>query len=744
MPTTGSASTGISGGRTRAAFLLPCLLLAWLTCLLPAARAAEPAAPELVVTDIFVDARADVDAAFLADGGRELAARAAGRLPQLLAGNSGWRVHADFLADPARDVGALAQAGERVYVRGVVTRADIRKTVFYGGLQVWTFSLGLRLEFFDIRSGQVWFGQDATVRIPLETAAEPDRATRLQQFSDALDLALETAATRSGSHYRPGSLEAVGTALEADGLLLLDRGTRQGLTVGAAGELIQGASRWLLRVQEAEGDWCTARVLAGNTSDAPPLRQPVRFSGVNGLLAAEGPPLAVAGAALPAAGQLDEWFDVDPATLGQWLHDALVDSRAFPMLPPLLAGSSSGAELAAAFFRAQSVFSAAGDVRQDEIVGHRSLPQALARLVVTHAGITQSRRLGYEARTLRLGLLLEIYDRRTHEVLLSLPHQASRVEKHNETYRQADLGAAWRELARSALGELARQAAAAWRPAGRDLTVTGVAGETVVLDGKAAVGERGLLLRPGEPVLDRQGRTLARRMRQIGLCEVRTARPRLEAERTVGDGVTAPAAGDLLRLPAWSARPNTRIRHVQAGGPKVDPAWTPDTLQVALWAHQAMGAGRFNMLAPEALAAEVAAAEVALAGGEFVARPLGEILLNDSPEPQILVDVRVGLARTEREATQYKATLGFTTGVELSFFSPAGEPLPLFVDAAGNPTHQRKKAWTLTEHQVLVEGQVVQGVPEAEYPELLDACLRTCLEELGKELGGGPAKGGGS
>lgn len=729
-------------GRRRAAFLL---LGLWLALALPVALAQPPETPEVVVTEIFVDARADVDAAFLADGGRGLAAAATSRLPGLLAANPGWRVHADFLADPAHDVGALAQAGERVYVRGVITRADIRKTVYYGGLQLWTFSLGLRLEFFDIRSGQVWFGQDVTVRVPVETAVEPDRATRLQQFSDALDHALETVAARSGKAYRPGSLEAVATARDADGALVLDRGTRQGLSVGATGEINQEGRRWLLRVVEAEEAWCLARVLAASTEDATPEGASVRFSGVNGLLAQVGPPVAVAGAALPPAQRLDASFEVDPATLGQWLHDALVDSQAFPMLPPLLAGSSSGAELAAAFFRAQSVFSAAGDVRQDEIIGHRSLPQVLARLVVTHAETTASRRLGYEARTLRLGLLLELYDRRTHEVLLSRTHEGTRVEKHNETYRQVDVGAAWRELARTSLGELARQAAAAWHPAGRELAVTAVTPEArLLLAGEAAAGERGLLARPGADVLDRAGTKVARRRQDYGVGEVRSAGPRVEAEATLTDGRSTPAVGDLLRLPAWRPRPNTRIRSVLVGGPKVEAGWLPDTVQVALWAHQALGGGPFNMLAPEALAGEVAAAEVALAGGEFSARPVGEILLNEAPQPRILVDVRVGLGRTERESTGYKARLTFTTGVELSFFGPQGEPLLLFVDGAGNPTHLRKKAWSLTENQVLAEGKVVQGVPEEEFPDLLDSCLRTCLEELGKELGGGPAKGGGS
>ncbi|MDP2361696.1 MAG: hypothetical protein Q8O14_13265 [bacterium] len=702
----------------------------------------EPVGPEIVVTDVIMDDRADVDAAFLADGGRELAAAAGSRLVALLAANPGWRVHPDFLEHPANDLRALEQGRDRIYARGVTTRADIRQTRYWGDRRLWTFTVGLRLEFFDIRSGQVWFGQDATVRVPVETAVELDRGERTRQFTDAFNLALETAAALAGRNYRPGSVEAVATRRMADGLYAVDRGSRHGLPPGATGEMQRGAERWLLRLEEVESAYSLARVTAGSTTEAPPAGLVVRFSGVNGLLALEGPQLAVAGAALPAAGELDECFDVDSATLGQWLHDALVDTRAFNLLPPLLAAGEAPSELSAAFFRAQSVFSAVGDLRHDEIVGHRSLPQVLARLVVTHADLTRAVRLGYEARILRLGLLLEIYDRRTHEVLLSQALEGTRREKHSEQYRQTDLVAAWRELARSTTADLARQAAAAWRPAGRELEVAGVdAKGGILLKGDAVPGERGRLLRPGEVLLDRRGEALARRLAPYGIAELESGRPDPRARLALSDGRTLPQPGDRLLLPAAAPRPGARIRHVEIGGEKVQADWHPGERRVTLWAHQALGAsGRFNMLAPAALAAEAAAAEVALAGGEFRAVDLDEILLAEEPQPQVLVDLRVGLGRWERTAGPYKADLVFTTGAELAFFNATGEPLLLFTDGGGSATHIRKKAWTLTEQQVLAEGRVVQGVTEEEYGDRLDACLRVCLEKLGEEIRGGAGR----
>jgi len=706
------------------------------------ASATEAAVPEVVVTDLFVDARADVDAAFLADGGRELAAEAAARLPGLLAANPGWRVHPDFLAEPARGVGGLEAAGERVWCRGVLTRVDEAETGLFGGLRLLTYSVGLRLEFFDIRSGQIWFGQGVTARLPVEAATTPDGETRRGFFREALDAALLEAAARAGRAYRPGSLEARVLEVEADGLLLLDRGTGDGLSPGAGGEVQEGGTRWLVRVQEAESGWCRARVLASSGTGSPAAGAPARFTGVNGLLAVDGPPVAVAGVVLPDGGRMDGAFDSDAATLGQWLHDALVDTRAFQLLPPLLAGSGSGSELAAAFFRAQSLFSAVGDTRQDEIIGHRSLPQLLARVVVTHAGQTSSTRLGYEARVLRLGLLLEIYDRRTHEVLLSQVHEALRVEKHHEDYRRADLGAAWRDLARDGMKELARLASAGWNPGGRELAVTALEPDgRLRLEGAAEPGERGVLRRPGAPVVDAAGREIGRRGTDIAMAEVDGARP-ATARVTLGDGRNTAALGDRLRLPANRPRPNARVRQVTLGGGKLEADWTPDTLQVALWAHQALAGGPFNLLAPAPLAAEVASAEVAMAGGEFLAVPVGEILLTEEPVPRVWVDVRVGLSRVERTATPYKAELRFVTGVELAFYDAANQPLAWFTDDKGLPTHKRRAMYGLPGDQVLVDGRVVQGVPEDEFPDMLDESLRACLMEAGKNVSS--AKGEGS
>jgi len=721
---------GIRRGRRWAALRLLALLLG----LTGVAGAVDPPSPEVVVTDLFVDSRADVDAAFLAEGGREVAAEAAARLPGLLAANAGWRVHPDFLAEPARGVGGLEAAGERVWCRGVLTRVDEAETGLFGDLRLLTYSVGLRLEFFDIRSGQIWYGQGVTARLPVEAAGAQSAAERMGWYRQALDAALAEAAVRAGRAYRPGSLEATVVEVEPDGLLVLDRGSRQGLATGAGGEVKGGGGRWLVRVQEVEEGWCRARVLAADGTGSPAAGATARFTGVNGLLSVAGPTVAVAGVVLPPGERLDGAFDSDAATLGQWLHDALVDSRAFHLLPPLLAGPGSGSELAAAFFRAQSLFSAVGDTRQDEIIGHRSLPQLLARVVVTHTAATTSTRLGYEARVLRLGLLLEVYDRRTHEVLLSQVHEATRVEKHHEDYRRADLGAAWRDLARDGLQEVARLAAARWNPAGRERAVAALELDgRLRLDGPAEPGERGVLRRPGAPVKDASGREIGRRAVDIAMAVVEDGTPAL-ARVTAGDGIHTAAPGDLLRLPAALPRPNARVRQVVVAGDKLEADWSPDPLQVALWAHQALADGPFNLLAPEALAAEVAAAEVALAGGEFLAVPVGEILLAESPGPRVLVDVRVGLSRVERQATPYKAELRFVTGVELAFFDADNQPLPWFTDEKGAPTHKQRAMFGLPGSQVLVDGRVVQGVPEDGYPDLLDESLRGCLAKAAQDV----------
>ncbi len=723
---------GIRGkGRCAAAFLLFLALV--IPASSPAARAKDPgSSPEVVVTEIFVDSRSDVDAAFLSGGGREEVAAGSGRLVALLSSQEGWRVHPDFMADPASTAGSLAQAGERVYVRGVITRADTRQTRLFAGLELWTFTVGLRLECFDIRSGQVWFGQEATVRLPVESASTPTMEQKRQFFSEAFQAALEHAARRTGAAYQPGNLEAVLTGRTQDSLWVVDRGARNGLVAGATAQVLADGQQWLLRLQEVQGPFSLARVVASTTPDGPPLGKAIAFAGVNSLMALDGPPIAVAGAAIPRSG-LDPAFDVDAATLGQWLHDGLVDTRAFNMLPPLLCGSDTGAsELAAAFFRSQAVFSAAGDVRQSEVVGHRSLPQVLARLSLAHAQLTRSTRLGYQAQELRLGMLLEIYDRRTHEVLLSVTHEGAAMEKQHERYRQVDLANAWRELARSTVLEAARLAAAGWSNKSRDLPLEAVDGNVLRVGSLLERGERGEVLRPGERMKDRQGRDLGPRLGSIALAQ---ASGGTELRLLAATDGNPPRPGDLLRLPGPAGRPHARIRQVQVGGEKVLPGWEPDPLHITLWTQEALGVGaRFNLLAPEMLAAEVAAAEVALAGGEFSSVPLGEILLADPPLPQVLVDVRVGLGRWERKATPYKAELSFITGVELSFYSAQGEALPLFKGRDGQPTHQVKKAWTETEEQVLADGQVVQGLVEEDFPRRLDACLRTCLMQLGADL----------
>lgn len=707
--------------------------LRWILPLLLVA-ALRAAGPEIVFTELFVGSGAEIDAAFLADGARDLALEESSRIVERMAAVDGWAVHRDLLADPAASVGSLPSG--RVYARGVVTRADVARLRYYGDYQVWTFSVGVRLEFFDIQSGQVYYGRSYLARVPVETAVEIDRGYRFERFREALGLALDECVARAGREYRPGRAEARVVAPDGPERVFLDAGSAKGLYPGLVLQARSGEARWLLKVLRAEEAFSQARVLAASGADPPPAGA---VAEVEGLASASsgGPRLMVAGVVPGAPEAMDEWWDVDNASLGQWLHDGLVDAGRFDLLPPLLADSEGPSELASAFFRAQAVFSAFGDAKQDEVIGHRAFPDLLARGTVTHAARRRSQRLGYVAETLVLGLQLEIVDRASRQTLLSVSHEARRLEKQNETYRRADLAAAWRELAREAMAEAAAELAARWTPAAPESAVTGLDGEGRPRLAEAApAGLRGALLRPEREIRGLDGKPLGQWRREYAIAE---ALPQGALRLVAADG-TLPARGDVFaptsRAPAG---PRSRIRAVTVGGPKVREDFRPSEAMVAGWAQRELaGLGRFDLLPPENRAAEAAAAEVALASGEFEAVDLSEILSTDEPEPELLFDLRVGLARWEIEPGDYRNTVSFTTGVELSAFDAAGQPAPVFVDRDGAPTHQLKKVVTSPERQELSQGRVVQGPLEEEFPERLEQSLETCLRTLAADAAAKP------
>ena len=747
-----------AGGRRRPChrrFPAPLLFLLSLIVLYHTPRAETP---ELVVTGVFIEESAEVDAAFVADGARDLAFAESSRLVELLAAVPGYRVHGDFLEDPAGEVKSLAQAANRVYVRATVTRADLKRVRYFGDYQVWTFSVGLRLEFFDIRSGQVYYGRTFTYRIPVETAVEIDRAYRYERFAEALAKALEECVTRCGKEYLPARAEAAVLGEAGEGALFLQGGSEAGFYPGLV--LIAGDAgadppeQWMLKLIQVESAFSRARLLAGTVAEAPAPGTRAFAEGVNAGTQGSGPAVMVAGVSPGSGVVLDERFDVDHASLGQWLHDALVDTRAYNMLPPLLSDADPGGGaagvgaigmgatgVAAAFFQAQASFSAFGDLKQDEIIGHRAFPEILVRGTVTHAVNHVSRRLGFWAQTLSLGLMLEFYDRRTREVLLTVSHEQRTMEKSNDRYRRADLGAAWRELARAAIGEAAAKASGGLPDSDRRLQLKAVREDGLLEFAGRAAPPSGLRLpleRVESVIRSLEGEELGSWRRIYGMVLLEAGPGGAILGRLLaGDGNTVPAPGDLALLPAGAAadRPSARLRTVEVGGSKVREDYRPNQQMIAGWAHRELaGTGVYNMLPPEILEDQAAAAEAALASGEFEAVDQSEILLQDEPRPQVLVDVRVGLARWEIERQKYRNRLSFTTGVELSFYDAAGEPLERFRDKQGRPTHKVKKAWITRGKQELSEGRVVQGVLEDEFPEQLDRCLEICITELAQEL----------
>lgn len=694
------------------------------------------AGPEIVFTELFVGAGAEIDSLFLAGGGRDLALDESSRIVERMRAVPDWTVGADILADPSASVSSLPASG-RVYARGVVTRADLRRLRYYGDYQVWTFSVGVRLEFFDIQSGQVYYGRSFLARVPVETAVEIDTSTRNATYADALRMALDECVRRAGQEYRPGRVEARVVEVQDRERLFLDAGSKAGLYPGLVLQAEAGDGRWLLKILNCEPAFSLARVLAASGDAPPPAGALARVEGL-AATAGDGPRLMVAGVTPGAPDALDEWWNVDDASLGQWLHDALVDTERFDMLPPLLADSDGPSELASAFFRAQAVFSAFGDAKQDEVIGHRAYPDLFARGTVTHAARRTTQRLGYIEQTLILGLQLEIVDRASRQTLLSVSHESRRSEKHSETYRRADLSAAWRELARVAVAEAAAELAADWHSQVSEFAVSAVdASGEARLAGDPPVGVRGALLRPEREIRDLQGRELGVWRREYAIAE---ATPAGALRLVAGDGATSPAAGDVF-VPATTGHggPRARIRSLAVGGPKVREDFHPSEAMVIGWAQRELaGLGRFDLLPPGDRAADEAAAQVALASGEFEAVDLGEILSSEEPRPELLFDLRLGLARWEVEAGAYRNELKFLVGVELNAFDAAGEPAAVFTGRDGGPTHQLKTVRTLPDRQVLSDGRVVEGPLENEFPERLEQCLEECIKTLATLAASGP------
>jgi hypothetical protein len=693
--------------------------------------------PELVVTGIFIAENADVDAAFVENAGRDLAMFESSRLVELLKETGKYNVHADFMENPASSISDYESAGDRVYVRCTVTRADLKTTEYFAGFQLWTFSLGLRLEFFDIQSGQVYYGRSFTSRIPVESATEIDREFRSKTFSEAFKSALENCVTQSSSEYSPGRLKCEVVDLINAEKLIISAGRADGLLTGSIVELYAAESRWMAKLIQIEDKFSLAKIVAGSTSDLPPLGAAVKINGINSSTNNPGPAIMVSGVVPGTQEAIDEWFDVDNSTMGQWLHDALVDTKSFNMLPPLLSQSKSDDGIngmATAFFQAQATFSAFGDVSQDEIIGQRTFPDVLVRGTVINASNQISKRLGFWAQTLSLGIMIEFYDRKTREVLLTVSHENHIMEKSNDKYRKADLAAAWRTLTRNTIHEAALLAEKRYQPAKIELQLKSITNEELLFSkAKVPIGTRTELKMKSKEIKNLQGEVLGSLYTDYAIAEVLSVGTAgVMAKIIVGNAEHKPAVGDLMTIrKATDLLPNAQVRSITIGGAKVNSDYSPDKWMISNWLHRELGENSiFNMLPGENLAAEVAAAEVALAMGEFKAVDLSEIILQDEPQPAVYVDVRVGLARWESSGDKYKQKIEFSVGVELAFFDSDNKELIFTKDRKGEATNKVKRVQAIVDEQILSNGKIVQGPLESEFFEKLDICLELCLKNL--------------
>lgn len=715
----------------RPALMILTLLLA---ALVAAPDACAQEAPEIVVTRIFLAEGPAIDEGFLANGGRDLVATESVRLVSLLKTLPHYRVHDSFIENPATSVGSLGKAGNRIYLRGIVSRADIARNRYFGSEELWTFSVTVSLEFFDIQSGQVYYTRSITSRAPVETSTEIDAAYRQEQFTLALRNGLTELVGRIGKDYLPSTTSARVIRVDGEDRVFLDAGSNRGFYPGLVVQLRGDTGNWMLKLLDCGEGFSRARVQASSGGGLPPVGGRVQVDGLNSSAASGGRRLAVAGVTTVDRGALDPAFSVDNATMGQWLHDALAESAALPLLPPLLADGGGTNALQAAFFDAQAAFSVFGDVRESEILGNRAYPDLLVRGVITHALTRKSRRLGYEAHTLVLGVSLEIYDRRTRETLFSVSHEQSRLEKQSEKYRQSDLEGAWRDLAKLTLVEAAGLVVKGFKTGTRLVEVQKVEADgslRLAADARVTPGQKLELVHPELELKDGEGKPLGTWQRVTGIVEIVPGSGAPMARVTLSDGST-PAKGDRLVVPETLGgdRPVARLESFEIKGDKVTEPFDPNPDMVLAWLQRELAAsGRFMMLPPASQQAAFDAADATLAGGEFKLADQGELLSPTFPEPEVLVKARLGLVRLTRTESEYKNKLKFEVGMELQFFYPDGSPWLL-----PNGTNRVGGVKFIDEEQVKDRGQVVQGVPDEEFDQAFTACLAQWTAGLAANL----------
>lgn len=586
-----------------------------------------------------------------------------------------------------------------VFVRGLITRADIKKVEHFQEDE-YVISTNVTFEFFDIVTGEVFYTRTLTGQAYKEQQKGKALLPEQEQdyFRQCLKGTIEGLVQKIGEEYQPDAIEGQVVAILDKSTVVVNLGSVDRIYHGMKLMLFDALGKQplgILKTATPQNKICRAVIERVNSGAILKRGQVVRNFGLNRLVEKKDHTrFMVVGFSLLDSAQLSKDFFVDSQSLGQWLHDDLSRRTGLFMLAPLLVKKNAGEAAYQPFWEAQKEYAISSGITRPALIGHRAFPDVMVRGIITRAEVQSYFSPGADNKALRIGITIEFYDRRTREYLYSVQHFDQTVEKivkdakTGKIYRDLRLEPSFRSLCERAIRNAVDKIAQEYRPVDFEGRVESVEGKTftvVLQDSSAEIGDRFemIQIQKALPVKDLNGKELEALQKNYCIAELakRKSGNVFIAVPRASDGVTKILKGDLLVAPGKPANrirgPLYQVASWQARG-KISAEYKYSLPRLSEWLHAALlDAGKFKVMPPQAREEEMDIVEVALSSGEFQAADRGEIISQDSRQPEVLVKGRLGLAEIEPQkgSNEYKNILKLKCGIEIVLTAQNGDTL---------------------------------------------------------------------
>lgn len=627
-----------------------------------------------------------------------------------------------------------------IYIRGMVTRADVKKVEHFT-TDEYVFNTNVTIEIFDLVTGEVFYTRTLTGQVFEEhvktKAMEENRISSI--FKECLNGTIKALIKRIGEEYVPGIIEGIVLKLNEDKSIVIDLGKNNGIYQGMTFYLYDNSTPdpvGLLKTGKPQEKFSIANMVI-EPPNKPQRGWKVKSYGVNKLIKQKGQSsYMVTNFSVAAPENLPQDFKVDNQSLGQWLHDGLSKKTDLFLLAPLLVELSEDGliSMQQALWDAQTKFSLFSGISRSKTIGNRAFPDVMIRGLITHASIQSFSTPAADNKILEVAVSIEFYNRKTREFLYCCQHSGRKVEKivkqDGKVYRDLNIETSFRDLCEHVINETCAKIDQEYKPIEKNGSIVELKSSeifNVKLNHQAAKGEIYNLIRPADKIKAINGQFLGNLWLYYGIAKIiNTINNNIyEAEILVSDGKTKIKEQDILVAEGNSEILSTgkllQVKSFIMQG-KVLNEYQFSSNKLKEWLHNALlSTGKYRILPPDFRQSQADNAEVALASGQFQMADTGEIIYQGIQQPDILVSGRLGLLDVATEVGDFKDILTLRSGVEVTFTDPNG-----------NVLFSKKLAGSRELKQIKARGEVQIGTNDLN-PEF-DSLTKNTINELVQKI----------